>query len=67
MPAEPSGLTGPTKPGHSDVSAASVETSGAITLPARFGRDCVPLVQRFSVTLAVEESGDNQLTSLSGA
>ena len=49
--------------------AASVETSGAITLPARLLGE---IVSRFSsdspVTLAVEESGEQvQLTSLSGS
>ena len=49
--------------------AASVETSGAITLPARL---LVEIVSRLSsdspVTLAVEDSGEQvQLTSLSGS
>ena len=49
--------------------AASVETSGAITLPARLLGEIVSRLSSDSpVTLAVEESGEQvQLTSLSGS
>jgi DNA polymerase-3 subunit beta len=49
--------------------AASVETSGAITLPARLLGEIVSRLSSDSpVTLAVEDSGEQvQLTSLSGS
>ena len=49
--------------------AASVETSGAITLPARlFGEIVSRLASDSPITLATEESGEQvQLTSLSGS
>ena len=49
--------------------AASVETSGAITLPARLLGELVSRLSRDSpVTLAVDDSGEQvQLTSLSGS
>ena len=49
--------------------AASVETSGAITLPARLlGENVSRLSSDSPVTLAVEDSGEQvQLTSLSGS